>query len=167
MNSDFKDLLHCLHTARVRYLLIGGYAVMHYSEPRYTKDLDIWVEPSVRNSKALYRALEKFGAPLTNIDPTTFKEPGVLYICGLPPARFDILTRVKGVDFETAWKRREKGTFGGKPTYFISLEDLIEAKEAAGRLQDKLDLSKLRPLLKRKSKAASKHPSTRTITKKR
>jgi hypothetical protein len=72
---------------------------MNYSEPRYTKDLDIWVEPSVKNSLALYEALDSFGAPLANIEPDTFAKPGVLYICGLPPNRFDILTRIKGVTF--------------------------------------------------------------------
>lgn len=144
MNSDFKDLLRCLNTARVRYLVVGGYAVMHYAEPRYTKDLDIWIEPSLRNSRAVYRALERFGAPLNNIDPITFADPGVLYICGLPPSRFDLLTRISGVDFESAWSDREKATLGGVKTQFIDLDSLIVAKEVAGRPQDKLDLKKLR-----------------------
>ena len=144
MNSDFKDLLHCLNTAKVKYLLVGGYAVMHYTEPRYTKDLDIWIEPTLRNSRAVFRALDAFGAPLHNILPTTFAEPGVLYICGLPPSRFDLLTRIGGVDFETAWKSREKATFARVKTQFLALDLLIAAKEVAGRPQDKIDLKKLR-----------------------
>jgi hypothetical protein len=144
VNSDFKDLLRCLNAARVKYLVVGGYAVMHYSEPRYTKDLDIWIEPSVRNSRAVYRALDAFGAPLANIERSTFAEPGVLYICGLPPTRFDLLTNVSGVDFETAWANRRRASIEKVPTQFIALDDLISAKETAGRPQDKLDLKQLR-----------------------
>lgn len=144
MNSDFKDLLSCLNAARVKYLLVGGYAVMHYSEPRYTKDLDVWIEPSLRNARAVYKALDAFGAPLANIDPKTFAEPGVLFICGLPPSRFDLLTRIGGLDFESAWDARERVDLGGVRTQFISLDHLISAKEVAGRPQDKLDLKKLR-----------------------
>lgn len=152
MNSDFKDLLRCLNTAKVRYLVVGGYAVMHYSEPRYTKDLDIWIEPTLRNARAVYRALDAFGAPLSNITPTTFAEPGLLYICGLPPNRFDLLTRISGADFETAWKTREKTKLGTVPTHFIGLDCLISAKEVAGRPQDRLDLSKLRAVRRERSR---------------
>lgn len=160
MNSDFKDLLRCLNAARVRYLLVGGYAVMHYSEPRYTKDLDIWVEPSVKNSRALYRALDAFGAPLLNIDPDTFQEPGILYICGLPPSRFDILTRIKGVDFTEAWRTRERASFAGVKTQFLSRQLLIESKKQAGRLQDKIDIKKLTAAVPPKT-AARKPPRKR------
>lgn len=140
---------------------------MHYSEPRYTKDLDIWVDPSVRNSHALYRALDAFGAPLANIDQDTFKDPGVMYICGLPPSRIDILTRIKGVDFETAWKKRERSTFAGVETQFLSLELLIDAKRSAGREQDKLDLKKLRALTTKQSSKNSKTAPTRKVVHKR
>lgn len=166
MNSDFRDLLQCLNAARVKYLLVGGYAVMHYSEPRYTKDLDIFVEPSVKNSRALYRALDAFGAPLSNIDRDTFQEPGILYICGLPPSRFDILTRIKGVDFQEAWLTRERASFAGVKTQFLSRQLLIESKKQAGRLQDKIDIKKLKavslakgPAKKSGRKAARKRRS--------
>lgn len=61
MNSDFKDLLQIMENYQVKYMIVGGYAVMHYSEPRYTKDLDIWIEASRENSKKMYSALAEFG----------------------------------------------------------------------------------------------------------
>lgn len=92
----------------------------------------------------MYRALDELGAPLNNITPDTFAEPGILSICGLPPCRFDLLTRIGGVDFESAWESREKVALAGVKTHFIGLEDRISAKEMAGRPQDKLDLKKFR-----------------------
>ncbi|GMU62902.1 MAG: hypothetical protein AMXMBFR34_46650 [Myxococcaceae bacterium] len=61
LNSDFRELLSALSSERVRYLVVGGYAVMHHSEPRYTKDLDVWVEPSRANAERVFRALKRFG----------------------------------------------------------------------------------------------------------
>ena len=85
MNSDFKDLLSCLNEKKVKYLVVGGYAVTYYAEPRYTKDLDLWVEASPQNSRRLVRALSDFGAPTDSLAPLDFATPGVLFIFGIPP----------------------------------------------------------------------------------
>jgi hypothetical protein len=78
INSDFKDLLQSFNAAGVRYLIVGGYAVMVHTEPRYTKDLNVWIEPTESNARALFAALSNFGAPTKDIAPTDFTERGVL-----------------------------------------------------------------------------------------
>jgi hypothetical protein len=160
VNSDFLDLLRCLNSSKVRYLVAGGYAVMKYTEPRYTKHLNIWVEPTIQNSKRLFKALLAFGAPLEQVAPTDFSEPGVLFIMGLAPSRFDILTRIKGVRFKTAWSRRTIVKVGRTAISFISIDDLIKSKLAAGRPQDLLDVKSLRT-----AKSLTKGRSKKRITK--
>jgi hypothetical protein len=64
MNSNFEDLLKLFNANRVEYLIVGGYAVMLYTEPRYTKDLDIWIAATSENAAKVYAALAAFGAPL-------------------------------------------------------------------------------------------------------
>jgi hypothetical protein len=143
MNSDFKDLLKLLGTCRVRYLVVGGHAVMKYTEPRYTKDLDIWIEASPKNSRAVFRALREFGAPLANLTEADFAREGFFYQMGRPPARIDILMSVAGLSFADAWRHRVRADFDGVPAYVISRDDLIANKRAAGRPQDLVDVSNL------------------------
>ena len=79
MNSDFKDLLSILNADNVRHLVVGGYAVMKYTEPRYTKDLDLWVDASAVNAPEAFAALWRFGAPLKNLSASDFAREGSLY----------------------------------------------------------------------------------------
>ena len=79
ISSDYKDLLRSLNAAGVRYLIVGGYAVMIYTEPDFTKDIDIWIGPTLDNADALFRALREFGAPLNGISPRDFTEPETFY----------------------------------------------------------------------------------------
>ena len=92
MNSNFKCLLSILNAHNVRYLVVGGYAVMKYTEPRYTKDLAIWIEASLINAQALFTTLREFGAPLTSLSPANFAQKGSIYQMGKPPVRVDVLT---------------------------------------------------------------------------
>jgi ribosomal 50S subunit-associated protein YjgA (DUF615 family) len=144
MNSDFKDLLRCLNEYKVKYLVIGGYAVSFHTEPRYTKDLDIWIEASKVNAKKTIKALEDFGAPVSNLNEADFEKAGTLYVFGIAPNRVDILNRVKGTSFANAWKNRTVSKIGKLEINFISKEDLKKQKKAAGRLQDLVDLEKLK-----------------------
>ncbi len=96
MYQDYLDLLQCLNDNKVKYLVIGGYAVIQYAEPRYTKDIDIWVEASTANAKKVLKALSKFGAPISNLTEEELSTPGLVYIFGVAPVRVDILNRVKG-----------------------------------------------------------------------
>lgn len=144
---DFKELLSVFNSRRIRYLLIGGYAVSLHAQPRATKDLDLLVSPDLENAKALYAALTEFGAPLTGIKAEDFTEPDMFFRMGTPPFMVDILPAVKGVDFDRAWERRtdiEIDAESGLRAPVISILDLIAAKLAAGRPQDLADVAALR-----------------------
>ena len=137
-NPHFRELLQLLNDFEVRYLIVGGYAVMKYTEPRYTKDLDVWVQNSADNAARVFRALKQFGAPLESdaITPETFTGNEITYQIGVAPIRIDILTQITGVNFAAAWKGRVGGTIFGIPVPFISLNDLITNKRATGRSSD-------------------------------
>lgn len=143
-SPDFKDLLNILEKHKVRYLVVGGYAVMKYTEPRFTKDLDLWISTDEENSKAVFSALKEFGAPLKGLTPHDFTERGYFYQMGNPPFRLDIMMSIPGVEFETAWEHREEVLLEGLTIPFISRADLIRSKEAGGRAQDLLDAENLR-----------------------
>ncbi len=146
MLEDQKELLCALNANHVKYLVIGGHAVGLYSEPRGTKDLDVWVESAKENSEAVYRALLDFGAPLAGVSPGDFNgHPEMIFQMGVPPARIDILQNIEGVTFSDAWERRNE-TYASPeiPAYFISREDLILNKLAVGRGQDLVDVEKIR-----------------------
>ena len=100
-----KDLLRTFNVAGVRYLIVGGYAVMIHTEPRYTKHLDLWIEPEEANAAAVLNALAKFGAPTDNVI-LRFAEPEVFFQIGVEPVRIDIMTSVLGLGFTSAWNRR-------------------------------------------------------------
>ena len=143
VNSDFSELLRLFNAARVRYLVIGGYAVVQYAEPRFTADLDLWVGTDPRNAGAVYEALREFGAPLSGLTEQDFAEDGYFYQMGVPPMRVDVMMGIPGIGFEEAWARRVVIDFDGLPVPFISREDLITAKRASGRPQDMLDVANL------------------------
>jgi hypothetical protein len=103
---DFKELLSVFNSRRVKYLLIGGYAVSLHAQPRGTKDLDLLVSPDAENADALYEALAEFGAPLGGIKAADFTDPNMFFRIGTPPLMVDILLAITGVDFDTAWERR-------------------------------------------------------------
>jgi len=125
-------------------LIVGAYAVIYYAEPRYTKDLDIWVEPSKKNAQKLWKALAEFGAPLENVTIADFQNPEIVFQIGVEPNRIDILMGIEGLTFKTAWKRRLKIQFDSVKVSILSIDDLITSKIMAGRLQDKLDLKYLK-----------------------
>ena len=143
INSDFSDLLRLFNSNDVRYLIIGGYAFIQYAEPRYTKDLDLWISTDARNAKAVYKALKEFGAPLTDLSADDFAEEGYFYQMGVPPIRVDILMGIPGLEFDPAWNNRVEVNFDGLIVKFISKEDLIKAKLSSGRPQDLIDANTL------------------------
>ncbi|MFN3978880.1 MAG: DUF6036 family nucleotidyltransferase [Caldilinea sp.] len=139
VNSDFTDLLSLFNDNNVRYLVIGGYAVIQHAEPRFTKDLDLWISTDPSNARAVYQSLKDFGAPLTDLTEADFAEEGYFYQMGVPPVRVDILMGIPGIQFEEAWDRRVEVDFDSLRIPFISRLDLITAKLASGRPQDLID----------------------------
>ena len=144
MNDDFKDLLVLFNTYNVEYLIVGGYAVVEYTEPRYTKDLDVWVQANSTNAARVYRALKEFSAPVSQLSPEDFSHEGYFFQMGREPHRVDILMGITGITFSAAWKNRHEVKIDGVDVCFIGLQDLIIAKEASGRPQDLLDVVNLR-----------------------
>jgi hypothetical protein len=139
VNSDFTDLLSLFNDNSVRYLIIGGYAFIQYAEPRYTKDLDLWISTDTKNAVSVYSALKEFGAPLVGLNEDDFSEEGYFYQMGVPPMRVDIMMGIPGLAFEQAWDNRVEIDFDGLSVPFISRNDLITAKRASGRPQDLID----------------------------
>jgi predicted nucleotidyltransferase len=137
-SPDFKELLRAFNEREAEYLIVGGYAVMKYTEPRFTKDLDVWIRNSPENSVKVYEALSEFGAPLEKDGLTAedFTSEDMTYQIGVAPVRIDILTHISGIRFAEAWRNRVAGRFFGLPVHFISLGDLIINKRAAGRSSD-------------------------------
>jgi hypothetical protein len=158
MNRDFEDLLRALSAARADYLVIGGYAVSFHTEPRYTKDLDVWVRPTTANARKVMAALKAFGAPLTNLRLKDLTTPGIIFQIGVEPNRIDVLTEVDGVEFAKAWERRTDAPFGEVEVHWIGVVDLAANKRTVGRPQDLLDLAKLDALT---PKAATTKPTPR------
>lgn len=143
MNSDFVELLQAFENYEVEYLVVGGYAVMAYAEPRFTKDFDVWVNTEGENPQKVYRALAEFGAPLAGIEPGDFGKKGVVFQMGVSPVRVDVIMSIDGVEFSDAWDNRTRISFGDLDGWVISKPDLIINKKASGRPQDLLDAKAL------------------------
>lgn len=143
-SPDFKELLRIFKNYNIRYLIVGGYAVMKYSEPRFTKDLDVFIATDQNNATGVYKALKEFGAPLENLTSKDFSQKGYFYQMGRPPLRVDIMMSIPGIEFDQAWENREFVELDDLTVYFISRSDLIRSKEASRRPQDKMDVDKLK-----------------------
>ena len=143
ISSDYRDLLSIFNAEGVRYLIVGGYAVMIHTEPRYARDLDLWVDQSGANAQTLFKALAQFGAPLKGLQPADFTEPDVFYQIGMEPVRIDVMTSVAGLEFEPAWERRVVVDFDGEPAGVLSRDDSLLSKKAAGRPRDRQHIRRL------------------------
>lgn len=143
MNSDFKDLLRILAECEVRYLVAGGYAVIHHSQPRYTKDLDIWLQATPENARKLMRAFQIFGIPMIGVTPEDFATPGTQFNLGVAPCEIDFLTTIPGLEFDSAWENKVVSIENDFPINYLGKSDLIVAKQTAGRLQDLADIEEL------------------------
>ena len=142
---DFVELLRLFNKHRVRYCIVGAYAVAFHGRPRYTKDLDILVEPSVKNGERIVNALKAFGFGSLKLTAADFVRPGRFVQLGYEPLRVDLLTSLEGFTFAQVWRHRALGRYGNVRTLFIGRDELIRNKELSGRHQDKADLERLRP----------------------
>lgn len=156
---DFEEFIESLNVQRVRYLIVGAYAVGFHARPRATKDIDVLVDPTVANAGRVRRALGEFlGAKTPGITIAKLTNPRTLIVLGVPPVRIDVLTSILGVRFGGAWRRRVDGRFGAVAAHYLSLEDLIDAKRASGRLQDLADLEVLARVPSRSVRAPARRP---------
>jgi hypothetical protein len=142
-----KELLEILNKWQAEYLVVGAHALGVYTEPRGTKDLDIWVNPTPENASRVFGALKEYGAPLFGTTERFFTQRETFLVIGVAPNRIDILKSIPGVEFDACWRTRKTLNIGGTTASFPSLEDLLAAKLAAGRPQDLVDAAKLKKAL--------------------
>jgi predicted nucleotidyltransferase len=143
---DFKELLESLNSAGVRYLVVGGYAVIYYGYRRATDDLDIWIAVDPENTRKLSETLRKYaGFSAAAVKPSMFQAKGKVFIFGREPARVDILTSPAGVDFESSYARRHVVDWDGVKVPLIGFDDLKANKRASGRAKDMADIENLPP----------------------
>ncbi len=143
LSKDFKEFIELLNENNVRYLVVGGYAVAFHGHPRYTKDLDIWIELSLDNANNIIDALNKFGFESLGLKPDDFLESDQIVQLGYPPNRIDILTTLKDLKFEDCYKARVEVEIQGLHIDFIDIENLRKNKRATGRPQDIADAENL------------------------
>lgn len=140
---DFKELLHTFNRHRVKYLLIGGYAVGLHGHVRATNDMDIVVAPDDENAGNVVAALLEFGLSESSVKKELFTSPRSLVVMGVEPFAVDIVNYFEGVDFEKAFDRREVRKVEDIEVSLVSLGDLIANKAAVARDKDKLDVKEL------------------------
>ncbi|MCA2659190.1 MAG: hypothetical protein EWV52_02155 [Microcystis panniformis Mp_MB_F_20051200_S6D] len=143
LNQDFKEFIQLLNDNQVRYLVLVGYAVALHGYPRYTKDIDIWIEMSSLNAYNLIKALEGFGFGSLGLTIDDFLTPDQVIQLGYPPNRIDLITTPDGVEFQTCYLSRIEVKIDDIIVNFIDLENLKKNKKASGRLQDLADLENL------------------------
>lgn len=147
MFPDFIELLSVFNAHRVKYLIVGGYAVSYYAQPRATKGLDLFIKPDPSNARSAYEALISFGAPLESVSVDDLADPRKFVRFGQPPIAIDILSGIEGIDFDSAWEHRVEVVVdptAGTKAFFISRDDLIASKIASGRLRDLADVEEIR-----------------------
>ena len=142
-NQDFREFIELLNKHKVRYLVIGGYAVAFHGHPRYTKDLDVWIWMDKTNSENLIIALKAFGFGTLKLKTEDFLQKDIIIQLGYPPNRIDLMTSPKGVEFENCYASRETIEIEGLKIDFIDIANLKKNKKATGRLQDLADLENL------------------------
>lgn len=142
-SRDYEELFSTLNAHKIKYLVVGAHAVVFYTQPRFTKDLDVWIPAVLNDPQHVYQALKAYGAPVKELRPGDFKNPTTFLQIGVAPVRVDILVNLPGVTAEEAWKHRKRSRYGKTSINILGLDELIRAKRASGRTQDKLDLEKL------------------------
>ncbi len=141
--KDFRDFLKLCLSHEVRFMVVGGDAVVHDSRPRYTGDLDIWIDPSAENAERVVAVLRDFGFHGDDVSPRLITEQKSIIRMGFEPMRLELFTRLPGVEFSSCYERRNVAMFGRLELPFISLADLKVNKLACGRPKDLQDLEEL------------------------
>lgn len=142
-NQDFKEFVELLIKNRVEYLIVGGYAVGVHGYPRYTGDLDIWINNSDENSKRILKCVNDFGFSSYNLKLTDFTKDGSIIQLGYPPIRIDIINQVDGVKFSECFTNKKIVKVDNLQVNFIGYDDLIKNKKATSRPRDIDDIQNL------------------------
>ena len=144
---DQAEFLACLERHGVRALVIGAHALAFHAKPRYTKDLDILIEPTEENARRVIAAIDEFGFAALGLQVADLASPGNIIQLGHEPNRIDMITRISGITFDEAWESRIEASYAGQRVCFIGKVALLRNKEASGRTQDRADAELLRRFL--------------------
>lgn len=147
--KDYEELLKLFNKNKVKYCIVGAYALAFYANPRYTKDMDILVEPDVENAHRIVKSLNEFGFKNLRLTEKDFSRKNKIIQLGYEPLRVDILTSIEGTDFREVWKNKRVSKYGKQRIFFIGMSELIKNKKASRRKQDKVDLEILLQAKKR------------------
>ncbi len=142
-SQDFKEFVALLIEKKAEYLIVGGYAVGVHGHPRYTGDLDIWLNPSSENAKIILDCVNEFGFSSYGLTESDFTKEGNVVQLGYPPLRIDLLTQIDGVTFEECYKNKKEILIEDQQINFIGYQDLLKNKRESGRLRDLDDLDHL------------------------
>lgn len=158
MHKDFNEFLKLLNCHKVRYVIVGGYALGAHLIPRTTKDLDILIETTEKNVVKLLHALEDFGFGSLGLKITDFTGPNFTIQLGYEPVRIDVSTSITGVEWNEIWANKTKGHFGKSrmPVFYIGIQQLIKNKKEVGRPMDLIDVEKLEKIVQNKVKRIRK-----------
>jgi predicted nucleotidyltransferase len=145
-NSDFRDFISSLNTNNVRYILVGGYSVILHGYSRTTGDMDLWVERTVENYLKIKNAFEEFGMPIFDMTEDNFLHHPVwdVFTFGIPPVAIDLMIGIEGFNFQEIYERSVIFKDEDLEIRVINKNDLIAAKQKAGRSKDLDDLENLR-----------------------
>lgn len=143
LEDDSREFVELLNALKVRYIVVGAFALAYHGYPRYTGDIDLFIERSPENAQAILNAIQQFGFGDLGLSFEDFLQEGHVIQLGVAPNRIDLLTFLSGVEFQEAWATRVQGEIAGLSVPFISKELLKKNKAASGRLQDIADLEHL------------------------
>ena len=143
LHEDFKEFLKLLNKNRVKYLLIGGYAVNLHGYPRFTGDIDFWIANDSENSQRVYDAICQFGFNDPDLSAESFQEPNAIIRMGVKPYMIEMFTSISGIRFEYCYPQRVTKKIDGIPVDVIDLKNLIKNKKASGRHKDLDDIENL------------------------
>jgi hypothetical protein len=141
--KDLHEFVELLISNQVDFLIVGAHALAFHGHARYTGDLDVWVRPTLENGGRLMTVLRDLGFSSLDVTADDFARLGKVVQLGHPPVRIDLLTAITGVDFDSAWDRRLKGSLDNLNVFFLDRASLITNKRAAGRPQDIADATML------------------------
>jgi hypothetical protein len=143
LSQDFKEFVELLNQYEVTYLIVGGYALGIHGYPRYTGDLDVWINPTTENAQKMLKVFDDFGFSSFGLTEADFSSTGNVIQLGYPPFRIDVLTRPDGVTFEDCYRKRLILKHDGIVMNIIGFDDFKKNKKASGRPKDLEDLKNI------------------------
>ena len=143
LDPDFEDFIQFLNQYEVDYMIVGGYAMAFHGSPRYTGDLDIWIDISESNAEKILLVIQAFGFSSLGFKKEDFLKENLINQIGYPPLRIDILTNIDGIDFKEAYTQKQVIEIEDLKANYIGLRDLIQNKKTSGREKDIIDVKTL------------------------